>query len=173
VHPSVVCEPVFRRYVLGDRESIAGTVYGTIVVLSVIAAGAKAYRHQLWQLDVLAATSAIVLWIAHVYSHGLGESLKEGRRLTAAELRAIAHREYSIILASVAPVAAIGLGAVGLVSGKFALQLAFAVGVVTLTAQGVRYARLEKLSRVGAIVTIALNLALGLTLVAVEAGIAH
>jgi hypothetical protein len=162
-----------RRFVFGDRDSIAGTVYGTIIVLSVIAAGAKSYEHRLWRLDAIAATSAFVLWVAHVYSHGLGESLKEGRRLSAGELRAIARREYSIILASVGPVLALTLGAAGVFRGAVALRLAFAIGVVTLAGQGVRYARLERLSRFGTIVTVTLNLALGLTIVAVEAAITH
>ena len=50
--------PLLRRYLLGDRGTIAGTVYGTIVVLSVIAAGAKAYEHQLWRLASIANTEA-------------------------------------------------------------------------------------------------------------------
>ena len=61
-------------------------MYGTIVVLAVLAAGAKAYRENLWRFDVIAAGSTLVLWMAHVYSDGLGESLNLERRLTAAEL---------------------------------------------------------------------------------------
>jgi len=162
-----------KRYILGDRQTIAGTVYGTILVLSVIAAGARSFEHHLWRLDALAATSAVVFWIAHVYSHGLGESLKVGRRLNLAEFRAIARREYSIVLAAVGPVAAITLGAAGVVKGAFALRLAFAIGVTTLAAQGVRYARLERLSRTETGITVALNLVFGLSIVAVEVFVAH
>src|SRR5262249_44707368 len=87
-----------RRYLLGERRRIAGRVYGTIVVLSVLAAGAHSYAHHLWRLASIAAISALVLWIAHVYSHGLGESVAAGRRLDMAEIREIAGREYSIVL---------------------------------------------------------------------------
>ena len=45
-----------QRYLLGDRSTVAGTVYGTIVVLAVLAAGAKTYEHHLWQLAAIAAT---------------------------------------------------------------------------------------------------------------------
>ena len=69
---------------MGDRQTIAGTVYGTIIVMSGLAAGAHAYEHHLWRLVVLAGGSAVVLWPAHVYSHGLGESLALGRRVTVA-----------------------------------------------------------------------------------------
>ena len=45
--------------------------------------------------------------------------------------------------------------------------------MVTLGGQGVRYARLERLSAGGTIVTIAINLALGLTIVGLEALLTH
>jgi hypothetical protein len=161
------------RFVVGERSTIAGTVYGTIIVLSVLSVGATSFEHRLWQLDALVAVSAIVLWIAHVYSHGLGESLSRGRRLTLAELREIARREYAIVLAAILPVAAITLGAIGLVDDHAAVRAALGLGVITLAAQGVRYARLERLSRVGTFVTVSVNLALGLTIVAMEVFVAH
>ena len=164
---------LLKKLVVGDRQTIAGTVYGTIIVLSVLAAGARSFRHQLWRLDVIAAISAIVLWLAHVYSHGLGESLHRGRRLTADELLAIARREYSIVLAAIPPVVVVGLGAVTLVHPATALALAFGIGVVTLGAQGLRYAQLERMSPGGTLVTVTLNLLLGLAIVAAEVLITH
>jgi hypothetical protein len=162
-----------KRWLLGDEDTIAGTVYGTIIVLSVLAAGAKSYKHDLWRLDVIAAVSAVVLWVAHVYSDGLGESLKLKRRLTARELAVIAREEYSIVLAAVPPVVAVGLGAIGVLAPSNALRLAFGLGIFTLAAQGVRYAQLERLSRGQAITTVLVNLLVGLLLVAVEVLIAH
>jgi hypothetical protein len=162
-----------RRYLLGDRRTIAGTVYGTIVVLSVLAAGARTYEHHLWRLASIAAISAIVLWIAHVYSHGLGESVAAGRRLNAAEIREIAQREYSIVLSAVLPVLAIVLGAAGVLHEPTALRWAFGLGILALAVQGIRYARLEDLGRVATLISVSLNLALGLVIIAVEAFVAH
>ncbi len=65
------------------------------------------------------------------------------------------------------------LGAVGVLGEGAALWLAVGVGVATLVAQGIRYARLERLSRAWAIVTIAVNLALGLVLALLKALLAH
>ena len=115
----------------------------------------------------------LVLWIAHVYAHGLGESLDLGRRLTAAELGAVAGRELSIPLAAVLPMTAIALGALDVFADRTALWLAFGAGVVALTAQGVRYARLERMSRVGALLTVTVNVACGLALVVLKAIVAH
>ena len=164
---------MIKRYILGSRETVAGTVYGTIVVLAVLAAGADTYKHQLWRLDAIAATGAVVLWLAHVYSHALGESLKEERRLDAREFAAIARREYAVVLAAVPPVVVLALGAAGLLSASAAIWAAFGVGVVTLGAQGVRYARLEELSLPASVVSVLLNLALGLALVAAEVVVSH
>jgi hypothetical protein len=158
--------------IVGTRQTIAGTIYGTIVVLSVVTA-ASTVEHDLWRLAVIAAATVVIYWVAHVYSQGLGESLKLGRRLTAAELAAIARRESSILLAAVLPVTAIVLGAVGIFANRTALWLAIGVGVATLTIQGLRYSRLERLSRMGTIVTVAINVALGLVIVVLKALVSH
>jgi hypothetical protein len=65
------------------------------------------------------------------------------------------------------------LGAVGLLHGRTAVAWAFGVGIVTLTVQGVRYARLEDLGPLASIVTVSVNVAIGLILVALEAFISH
>ena len=158
--------------IIGTRRTIAGTVYGTIVVLSVVTAGATV-EHDLWRLAVIAAATVAIYWLAHVYSDGLGESLNVGRRLTANELGAIARRERSILLAAVLPVAAIVLGAIGVLADRTALWVAVGVGVATLTVQGLRYARLERLSPTGTVVTVAINLALGLVIVVLKALVVH
>jgi hypothetical protein len=165
--------PALNKLVLGSRERIAGTVYGTIVVLASLTAGASANEHDLWQLDAILGVSVLVLWVAHVYAHGLGESLDSGRRLTAAELGTIARREFSIPLAAVLPMTAVALGALNVFQDRTALWLALGAGVATLTAQGVRYAQLEHLSRKATIVTVGLNLVFGLVIVVLKAVVAH
>jgi hypothetical protein len=162
-----------KQLAVGEPTTIAGTVYGTIIVMSVLAAGAKAYEHHLWRLAILVGGTAIALWLAHVYAHGLAESLTLGRRMTVSELTSLARREYSILAAAILPLVAVALGAAGIVEAYTAIQLALWLGVATLAAQGVRYARLERLGRGAAAVTIGLNLAIGLGIVALEVWIAH
>lgn len=162
-----------RGVALGTRERIAGAVYGTIVVLAALAAGASAYQSDLWRLGAIVSASVLILWIAHAYAHALGESLELGRRLTHTELMTIAEREVAIPLASVLPLIAIALGALGLVRERTAIWLALAIGVATLAVQGIRYARLERLSRIGTLVSVALNLGLGLLIVALKVLLAH
>src|SRR5580765_768836 len=156
------------RFVFGSRATIAGTVYGTVIVLAVLVAGGKAAEHSLWRLVGIVTTSVLVLWMAHVYAHALGTSVKVDRRLDAAELREIAGRELAMPLAAVAPAAALVLGATGLLAGRTSFWLAFALGIATLGVQGLRYARVERLGTTGTVVAVAINLGLGLVLVIFE-----
>jgi hypothetical protein len=148
-------------------------VYGTIVVLASLAAGGDAFKDHLWHLAAIVVTTVVVLWIAHVYAHGLGESLRAGRRLDVAELGAVAGRELAIPLAAVAPTTVLVLGAVGVLRGSRAVWLAVAVCVATLAFQGLRYARIERLSRLATFAAVAVNLALGLAIVALKVAVAH
>jgi len=133
------------QLVFGSRRTIAGTVYGTIVVLASLAAGGKAFEHDLWHL------AAIV----------------------AAELGAVAGRELAIPLAAVAPTAMLALGALGLFRGSTAVWLAAGICVATLAVQGLRYALLERLGLLGTLAAVALNLTLGLAIVALKVVVAH
>jgi hypothetical protein len=162
-----------RRLLHGHPETISGTVYGTIVVLSMLTAGAADYGSDPWRLVAIVAAGTIVLWAAHVYAHGLGESVAAKRRLSARELGAIAVREAAILIAAILPLAAIALGALGAISQTLALWLAFGLGVAALTAQAMRYARLERLTPAETALTVGLNLGFGLVFVGLKALLAH
>jgi hypothetical protein len=164
---------VFRRLLLGSSSTIAGTVYGTIVVMAAITAGGPAFEDEPWRLIVIVSATALIFWFAHVYADGLGESIALGRRLDLPELGAIARREVSILLAGVLPTLALVLGGVGLVGHATAVWLALGVGTGALAAQGVRYAHVEHLSRGGEILSISVNLGLGLAIVALKVALAH
>jgi hypothetical protein len=160
------------RLIFGTGEQTAGLVYGTVVVMATIAA-AYATEKDPWRLAVLVSLTVLVLWIAHVYAHGLSLTINRRRRLVRGDLRLVAERELGIILAAVPPVAALLLGALELVREKNAVWLALALGLVTLGGEGVRYARLEHLRFGGALLVVAANLALGLLVVLLKVLLAH
>jgi hypothetical protein len=162
-----------RRLLFGSPGGIAGTIYGTIVVMATVAAGSHGEDTNAWRLAVIVGVTALVLWVAHVYSHTIGESLERGRRLDPAELGAVARRELAIPGAAVAPVAALVLAALGVLSEQTAIWVALGFGVATLAVQGARYATVERLGPGGTLVAIALNIFLGLVIVGLEASIAH
>lgn len=158
---------------IGDKETISGTVYGTIIILAVIAAEARGYEGHMWQLAGVTFMTAVVLWSAHVYSDALGESVKEGRRLTLAEVGTIARREYAIVLSAIPPVCAILAGSSKLIDEHSAYRLATALGIAALTFQGIRYATLEKLSVGGTVLAVALNVVFAVSIVLAEVWVAH
>lgn len=160
------------QVVFGVGGAVASTVYGTIVVMATLTAAYATEKHP-WKLAGIVASTVVVFWIAHLYAHGLSESITLSRRLTLDELAHIARREAGILFAAAAPIAALVVGATRLVGETTAVWLALAIGLVTLAVEGFRYARLERYGRAGTLVAIAVNLSLGLLVVALKVGLAH
>lgn len=125
-----------------------------------------------WKLATVVASTVVVLWLAHVYAHTLGEHVSgHQRRFTG--LGAVARRELGIVLAGVPPCTALVLGAIGVLDESRAVWAALGIGLGTLAAEGIRYARLERLNLGGTLVATGLNLALGLIVVALKVIVAH
>ncbi len=162
-----------KQVVFGISGGIAGTVYGTIVVMAVVAAGSRGADTDPWRLAGFVAATVLVLWVAHVYAHALSDSVAEDRGIGWVELRRLARREAAMPLAAVAPIGALALGALEVIQEQSAIRLALAIGVATLAVQGVRYARVERLGRTETLVAVAVNLTLGLAIVALEVVLAH
>jgi hypothetical protein len=154
-------------------ERLSGFIYGTIVVLTAVVGGAKAFPHDAGQTATLVLVTTVVFWLAHVYAHGLGYAVSHDEHLSLAELRHIARREGSIVEAAAPPLAALLLGALGIVSTTAAVWLAFALGLLVLAAAGVAFARVERLGWLGTLVVVAANLALGLLLLALKLVLHH
>lgn len=157
---------------LGTRGGIASTVYGTVVIMATLTA-AYASRSDPWHLAVIVMSTAFVLWIAHLYAHGLSESITLERRLTLQEGKTLARRELGILLAAVLPCAALILGAIGILEESAAIWLALGLGLGTLAAEGVRYARMEHIGRLGLIAAVVGNVLLGLFVVLLKVVVAH
>jgi hypothetical protein len=161
-----------HRLLVGGTSNIGGTVYGTVLALAALTAGAaENLRPQ--KLALVVATTATVIWIAHVYSHGLGESIERGRRLDVRELTGIGARELPILAAAALPTLVLLLGAAGLIKESTDIWLAFGAGLAALAAQAVRYAKAEGLGLLGTLVAVAANLALGGLVVVLKVLIAH
>ena len=162
----------FSDVVLGARGGIASTVYGTVVVMATLTA-AYASESSPWKLAIIVATTAFVLWIAHLYAHALSESINLDRRLTAEEVVSVARRELGILAAAILPCAALVLGAIDVFEERTAIWLALGIGLGTLAAEGVRYARIERLGRLGLVAAVVGNVVLGSFVVLLKVVVAH
>jgi len=161
----------FSRAAVG--RDVGGFVYGTIVVLSVIVAGARAFPHGPGHVAVLVAVTTTVFFLAHVYAHGLAFSIGHEVHLSFSELSGIARREAAIVGAGVLPEAVLVLGALGLWSEQVATWLAMGLGLVVLVVAGIVFARVERLRPLSALAVICSNLALGVVLVALKVFVTH
>jgi hypothetical protein len=159
------------RATMGER--LGGFIYGTIVVLSVIVGGARAYPHDAAHIAGLVIATAVAFWLAHVYAHALAHSVARDQHLSAAELLYIARREASIVEAALPPVVALLLGAFGVISTQLAVWAAFVLGLIVLAAQGVTVARVERLGRLGTLAVVAGNVSLGVLLVGLKLVVSH
>ena len=152
---------------------LGGFVYGTIVVLSVLVAGVRAYPSDAGRIAALVVATSLVFWVAHVYAHGITQSIAEHDRLSLADLRRIAGQESSIVEAALPPVAALLLAMLGVVSTQTAVWIAFALGLFVLFVEGVVVARVERFGPLGTVALVAANLALGLALVGLKLVLNH
>ena len=154
-------------------ERIAGLVYGTIVVMSVIAASAEGLERDPARIAGLVVSTNVVFWLAHVYAHAVEQSVVTGGRLTGRGLKEVAVHEASILTAAVLPTGALLLGVLGLVADSRAIWLALIAGMAALAGQGLALARIEKLSLFGTATLVLANILLGLAIVALEVFISH
>src|SRR5947209_18609075 len=98
---------------LGGERRVGSTVYGTIIVLTALTASYAAERQNPWKLVELVVTAVFVFWVAYVYANALSESIESRTQLSRPLLGGVAGRELGLLVAAVAPVLALILGAVG------------------------------------------------------------
>ena len=161
----------FSRAAIGQR--MAGFIYGTVIVLSVVVAAARAYPDDAAQMAALVGVTSVVFWLAHVYAHGIAESVADDQHYSLARLRRLARREASIVEAAIAPVVALLLAAFGLLSTEAAVWLAIGLGLAVLLAQGIIFARMERLGPIATLGVVTVNLFLGVVLVALKLLVTH
>jgi hypothetical protein len=159
------------RSAMGER--LGGFIYGTILVLAVIVAGARAYPDGAGRVALLVLVTSVVFWLAHVYAHGLAEGVAKDEHLSLSTLRHVAWRERGIVEAALPPVGALMLGALGIVSTKAAVWAAFGLGLAVLAVEGLAFARVERLGTLATLGVVAANLALGVALVGVKLLVSH
>ena len=161
----------YSREAFGER--LGGFIYGTIVVLSVVIAGARIYPDNPGHVAEFVIVTTVVLWLAHVYAHALAHSVTHEEHLTRAGLGQLASREASILEAGVPSVAALLLGAFGILAEDVAVWLAIGLGLGVLAVQGIVFARVERLGWVSATAVVTLNLGLGLLLIWLKLVVGH
>jgi hypothetical protein len=152
-------------------DNLAGGIYGTILVMSVIAAAD--FREDLWTSLQIVVVTSLVFWLAHVYAHALALSLDEGSRFSVATVRRVSRHEWPLIQAAVLPSLVLLLGALGLFGVKTTYRLAMAVGLASLVWWGLVVARKESLGPRMTAAVVVVNGTFGLFVVALKELVSH
>ncbi|MQS11051.1 hypothetical protein F7Q99_01820 [Streptomyces kaniharaensis] len=154
----------------GNRTDYAGAVYGSMLAASVIAASAVHEPHPRLSLVLLLVITGIVFWIAHVYAHVAGRR-EVGRRVTWSEVRRVGRQEWPLVEAAALPALAV-LVSPSLGTGENA-WLALGVAVAQQVTWATLGARRAGASSGQAAVEGAVNLLLGLVIVAAKVVVGH
>jgi hypothetical protein len=160
------------RVALGYGAGVAGVVYGTVLVMATITAAYGSEPDPARVAEIVIATAG-VLWIAHLHAHGIAESITLGRRVGVTDIRRIAAREIGIVGAAALPCCALLLGGAGVMPEPTSVWIALSIGLITLGGEGVRFARMEGLGPAATAGAVALNLAVGIVVVALKVAIYH
>ncbi len=160
------------RIWLFDRgDNLAGGIYGTILVTSLVAAADGSVA--IWRSLGLVEVTVIVFWLAHVYAHALAWRLDTDEDFTRSELRSIAAGQWPLLQAAIVPSLALLAGGLGLIATRTAYGIAIGYGVVALVWWGLIFARKERLSALATGVVVLVNASFGLSIVLLKEFVGH
>jgi hypothetical protein len=160
------------RHWLFDRgDNLAGGIYGTILVTSIIAAADAS--HTIWRSLGIVEITMIVFWLAHVYAGALARSLDGAETFSRREIGHVASREWPLLQAAIVPSIVLLAGGIGLISTQLSYRLAIGYGVGALIWWGLLFARKEKLGRGATIVVVLVNAWFGLVIVLLKEFVSH
>jgi hypothetical protein len=114
-----------------------------------------------------------VFWLAHVWSQVTGEGIHHGRRFIPQLALEIARAEWPLVEAAFGPTVVLLLGSSGLLSDRSALTGALVICGLQLLGWGFIVGRRAYNHWYYAALSAVVNVALGLTLVALETIVLH
>jgi len=150
----------------------AGAIYGTILAMSVVAAGANGKGPNPWLAVAVVATS-IVFWLAHVYSEALGRQIAQNRPYRLADRWEIAREEWPMAQASLPFAVCLLLGVFGVFPGDNSEMVAMVVGIIALGVWGFAAARAERAGGLRQVITVATTASFGVVLLVLKLVVQH
>ena len=155
-----------------ERLDATGAVYGSLLAASVVVGQAPLQESvPPVELAVILLATGAVFWLVHVYSRTLGHYVIDGR-FHRHRLAHVMRDESPIILAAIPPaLAALIVGAIG--NASAAAWWAFFVAIAGQVIWAIVAAREAGQPPIGVFLAAAVNLGLGLVLVALKVAISH
>jgi hypothetical protein len=150
----------------------AAAIYGSIVATAIIGA---LYGKDVAPRDMTieVAATMVVFWLAHTWAAIAGERIHVGHGLGTRRILTLAGEEWPMVESGFAPVIALFLAWIGVLSAANGAKLALAIGIVQLVAWGFVLGRRVYGRRLSAFAAGAGNGLLGLLLVGLEIVVTH
>jgi hypothetical protein len=155
-------------FIARERSRIAAAIYGTILVLAVLSYLSE--DDQLGDGDIAIAmvTTAIAYFSAHIYVDYLSARMTGARERTLVLFREVVREEWPLLQATLVPGIPLLLGAFGVYSKETGVDLALGVAFVDLVGWGYAAGRRSYKSRLGAIGSACVAIALGALVVSLK-----
>jgi hypothetical protein len=160
-----------RDWLFDRGDNLAGGIYGTILVTSIIAAADSS--EAIWLSLGVVEITMIVFWLAHVYAGALARSIDSDEAFSVSGVRRSVRREWPLLQAAIVPSLALIAGGVGLIATRTAYWVAIGYGVATLMWWGILFARKERLGPRSTIAVVLVNASFGLCIVALKEFVGH
>jgi len=116
-------------------DLVTAAAYGTVLVLGALAFVAPSDVADGHGLELVAGVG-VATWVAHVFADLVGEHVRHSERLTADELRWSLVSGTPILVATVLPAVALGLGRLEAISDDLAIWLATTIAVFQMVGVG-------------------------------------
>jgi hypothetical protein len=160
-----------RAWLFDRGDNLAGGIYGTILVTSIVAAADSS--EAIWLSLGIVEITMLVFWLAHVYAGALARSIDSDEAFSGSAVRRSARREWPLLQAAIVPSLALIAGGIGLIATRTAYWIAIGYGVATLIWWGVLFARKERLGRRGTVTVVLVNASFGVCIVALKEFVSH
>ncbi|MER6127802.1 hypothetical protein ABT173_35520 [Streptomyces sp. NPDC001795] len=171
-HHTTLQEPDAGQPPDTTRTDYTGAIYGSLLAASVIAGASALGPYPRLELALLLLATGVVFWAAHAYCGFVGDRLMH-KPLTWSEIRHVCVREWPIVQAAVLPALAVMISPLlnlGLTSTAW---LALGVAVTQQVTWAGVAARRAGASRWALVSVGAVNLVLGLMIVAAKVALQH
>jgi hypothetical protein len=144
---------------------VADAVYGTILVLAVVAALSRDRNASAGAILGAAAATSIVFWIVHVYAEVINRETSGDTTPFWSLVRQSGWQEWPLVEAALLPMLPLLLGALGVFGRSAAITLSLVVGLGDLWIWGYAAGRAVHHSRLKSVLTGAGAVALGVVMV--------
>lgn len=151
---------------------VADAVYGTILVIAVVAALSEDPESGSGEILGAVAATSIVFWLAHVYAEVLSRRAVGDRSRFWPLLWHAARQEWPLVEAAMAPAIPLLLGALGWLDRSAAITLSIVIGIADLAGWGYIGGRAMQQSRFRSLLNAGVAILVGTIMVLLK-GLVH